>query len=77
MSTYTIERINRDDYYFVAIPGDENADAIILRGDVYAEARQYAESIGLKLAGAVPPPSCDGDCFAEKDDGINHWNLVI
>lgn len=22
-------------------------------------------------------PSCDGDCFAEKDDGINHWNLVI
>lgn len=50
MNTYTIERINRDDYYFVAFPDDENADAIILRGDVYAEARQYAESIGLKLA---------------------------
>lgn len=76
MNTYTIERIDQDDYYFVAIPDDENADAIILRGDVYVEARQYAESIGLKLADAVPP-SCDGDCFAEKADSINHWNLVI
>lgn len=50
MNTYTIERINQDGHYFVAFPADENEDAIILRGDVYAEARQYAESIGLKLA---------------------------
>lgn len=50
MNTYTIEHVDQDDDYFVAIPDDENADAIILRGDVYSEARQYAESIGLKLA---------------------------
>lgn len=50
MNTYTIERINQGDYYFVAFPDDENEDAIILRGDVYAEARHYAESIGLKVA---------------------------
>lgn len=76
--TYSIERVDLDeDCYFAAYPiNDHNADAFVLRGDRYADARQYAESIGLELADAVPP-SCDGDCFAEKADSINHWNLVI
>lgn len=73
MNTYTIERIDlTDESYFAAIPDDESADAIVLCGGGYAEARRYAESIGLHLV-----PACDGDCFPEPDDGINYSNLVI
>jgi hypothetical protein len=60
---------------FFAMPQSDDAGLYLLPVESIGEAEGYAERIGLTLA-ARPLP-CDGDCFAEKDDGINHANLAL